>query len=175
MLPLLLFACATSDPAVTLDAGDYAFRTVAARDECLSGALEALFMPEGPATPHDFTYPVYVPGPDELPATYDVDLREPFVGMPVTVEDAGGGALAVRGAVMDAVLLDAVRYGDCVATMTVDIDLVPRSATALDGEARLRVSDPRGAEELCPVFAADPCTVTLTVEADRITTLSNDR
>jgi hypothetical protein len=152
---------------VTLEAGEYDFRTEAAVDECLGGALEALFMPEGPETPHAFAYPIYIPGQDELPATYDIDLRAPFIGMPVTVEDAGQGALAVRGAVMESVLLDEVRYGDCAATMTVDIDLYPLTSTTLDGQARLEVSDARGAEELCPVFAADPCQVTLAVAAER--------
>jgi hypothetical protein len=167
MWMLLVLACSDADSHVTLASGDYAFRTEAAVDECLGGALEALFMPEGPDTPHAFTYPIRIPGPNELPATYDIDLREPFVGMPVTVEDAGQGALAVRGAVMESVLLDEVRYGDCAATMTVDIDLTPLTSTTLRGQARLQVSDARGEEELCPVFAADPCLVTLAVAASR--------
>lgn len=160
-------ATASGEPVdETLQAGDYAFQTRAVDDACLSGALELLFMPEGPATPHEFEYLIAIPAEEDLPATYDVDFREPFVGMTVTVESAEAGALAIRGSVMDAVELGR-QYGDCVVTMTVDIDLAPTGAESLTGEARIDLSNPRGTEELCPVFDADPCRVTLEVAAAR--------
>jgi hypothetical protein len=164
----LLVACA--GPSVTASdfkGGDFDFSTVLARDACLNGALEALFMPEGQDTPHAFEYPIYVPSASELPMSYDIDLREPFVGMPVTVEDGGDGSYAVRGSQMDEVVLDEVKYGDCAVTMLVDADLTPVDEDDVEGEARIEVSDPRGSEELCPVFSADPCTVTLALEAER--------
>jgi hypothetical protein len=179
MLLLLALACggapAAGDTAgatagtVTLQPGDYAFTTRAADDACLGGALELLFMPEGPDTPHAFTYPIPLPAAGDLPASYDVDFREPFVGMPVTVTATDGGGLAVRGSVMEAVALGAA-YGDCVATMTVDVDLLPTSETSLVGEGRIDISDPRGADERCPLFDADPCRVTLDIAATRIST-----
>lgn len=175
VLLLLALACGgaptgdTGAPSAdaSVQPGDYAFKTRAVDDACLGGALELLFMPEGPETPHDFQFPIPIPAATALPATYDVDFRAPFVGMPVTVEAADAGALAVRGSVMDAVALGTA-YGDCVVTMTVDIDLAPTSDTSLVGEARIDLSDPRGAEERCPVFDADPCRVTLDVAAERI-------
>lgn len=170
MTLLWLLACAGDsnlEEVKDFQGGDFQFSTTIARDECLEGALEALFMPEGPDTPHPFQYLVHVPSTDELPASYDIDLRDPFVGMPVTVEAGEGGAFAIRGSVMDAVLLDETKYGDCAVTMTVDADLRPTDADHLEGEAHIAVSDPRGAEELCPVFAGDPCQVALALVAER--------
>lgn len=166
-----LLACAGDanlEEVKDFQGGDFQFSTVIARDECLEGAMEALFMPEGPDEPHPFEYPIHVPSWDELPAAYDIDLREPFVGMPVTVEEGDAGTYAVRGSVMDEVLLDTAKYGDCVVTMTVDADLQPTGADTLDGEAHIAVSDPRGAEELCPVFSGDPCQVALALVAERL-------
>lgn len=167
MLLLLAIAGCSGNQAVPKDieAGDYQFFTRAVEDTCLDGALEALFMPAGPDTPHAFEYPVYVPAVDETPLSYNVDFREPFVGMPVTVEATDLG-LAIRGSVMDAVLLNEGQYGDCVATMSVDADLWP--ADDLAGEATIDVSNPRGDDGRCPVFEADPCEVFLDLSAERI-------
>ena len=82
MLMFILFlACgAKSDTddanAFKWTGGDFQFQSVTVDDSCLGGALEAPFMPEGPATPHDFEYPLHLPGDDELPASYTVDFRE---------------------------------------------------------------------------------------------------
>lgn len=164
MLLLALLGCASAPAPEDIVAGDYQFFTVAAEDGCLDGALEALFMPEGRDVPHPFEYLVHVPAYDETPASYDVDFREPFVGMPVTVEATAEG-LAIRGSVMESVLLNERQYGDCATTMTVDADLVPVAEGELGGEARIAVSDPRGEEGLCPSFDADPCRVTLQLSA----------
>ena len=165
----LLLSCAGPDVAKGFEFadGDFDFTTVLARDLCLGGAMEALFMPEGPDTPHPFEFPIRIPSYDQLPTSYEIDLRAPFLGMPVTVEDGGDGMFAVRGSVMESVVLDASKYGDCEVTMTVDADLWPASADHVDGEARIQVSDARGAEELCPVFTSDPCEVTLVLAATR--------
>jgi hypothetical protein len=146
------------------EGGELDFVTRAVDDECLGGALEALFMPEGPNTPHPFLYPVYAPPYDALPSSYDVDFREPFIGMPVTVTEGDDGVLEIRGSVMDEVTMG-FTWGDCVTTMAVDADLFPTGATTLVGEARISISDPRGEQERCPVFDQDPCTVTLDLAA----------
>lgn len=173
----LLLACGgrggdDGDPADAVDfdwtGGDFQFTTWQVTDTCLDGALEALFMPDGPDAPWDFEYPVYLPAYDELPASYDVDFREPFVGMPVTVTAGSDGTLQVRGAVMEEVELGRGAYGDCVVTMSVDADMTPRSPDLADGEARIELSDPRGEDGRCPVLSGDPCTVTLILEATRI-------
>ncbi len=168
MTLFFLLACANdNEVAATWTGGEFDFYTLVAMDECLGGALEALFMPEGVDTPHKFEYPIYIPGYEELPTEYTIDLREPFVEMPVNVEDGGDGWLYVRGSVMESVLLDEVKYGDCAVTMTADVDLLPRDDDTVDGQARIDISNPRGSEGLCPVFDGDPCRVSLDIEARR--------
>ena len=169
-LLLLAVGCGKTDEEKSLgfswDGGDFDFTTTAADDACLDGALEALFMPGGPETPQEFEYPIYLPAFDELPMSYDVDLREPFVGMPVTVDPGDAGMLSATG-VMDEVALGLVAYGDCVVTMTAEIDMTPTSADTAEGEGRISISDPRGEDGRCPVYDADPCLVRLTLIADR--------
>ena len=175
---LFIFACG-SDPAKdeatdTAPAaesfewvgGEFQFETVSANDACLGGAMEALFMPEGPDVPHEFEYLIALPSFDELPSSYTVDLREPFVEMPVTVDSDDGETLQIRGSVMEAVKLG-FAYGDCVVTMTVDLDLAPTSAETAEGDAVINITDPRGDDELCPVFDSSPCDVALQLQATR--------
>lgn len=163
MLILWLLSCAPGADPGDIVVGDYDFYTVSVLDGCLDGALEALFMPEGREVAHAFSYPIYLPHPDECPLSYEVDFREPFVGMPVTVQATDTG-LEVRGSVMDSVLLGAT-YGDCAVTMSVDVDLAPVASGELSGTAYLDLSDPRGEDGLCPVFEADPCQVRLELQA----------
>lgn len=164
-LLLLLSACGGSTTPSQVRGGDYQFYTVRADDACLDGAMAALFMPLGRSERNPFEFPIPVPAWDDTPQSYDVDFRAPFLGMPVTVEGTDEG-YAIRGSVMEAVEIDAASYGDCVATMQVDADLQPDTATLLYGEARIDVSSPRGDEGRCPVFAGDPCRVRLDIEAE---------
>ncbi len=173
MRPLLTLILAVGcsepeDPAPNFQwtGGDFDFVTTDVTDSCLEGALEVLFMPEGPDTPHAFEYPIYLPAYSELPSTYSIDLREPFVGMEVTVREGEDGALAIRESVMEAVELGAGTYGDCVVTMTVHADLLPVSASEVDGEATIEISNPRGSDERCPVLDSDPCDVDLVLFAE---------
>lgn len=147
--------------------GDFDFYTESSVDGCLGGALEALFMPAGPAEPHAFEFPIYLPEHSELPFTSEVDLRAPFVEMPVTIEDAGQGSFMINGAVMEAVELGSAAYGDCVVTMTVQAQLTVVDNDTLNGEAEIAISDPRGAEDRCPVFTENNCSVELTLKALR--------
>ena len=154
------------DPS-TWEAGDFDFQTVAADDECLGGALEALFMPDGPATPHDFEYPIRLPGYDDVPVSYTVDLRAPFLAMPVTVDSEDGVMFTIRGALMEAVELGYAAYGDCTVTMSVDADLTPQTKDEVTGSATITITNPRGEDGRCPVFDVEPCTVDLTLTATR--------
>ena len=147
--------------------GDFDFETVAVTDTCLSGALEILFMPEGPDVPHQFEYPIYLPTYEELPLTYAIDLREPFVGMEVTVREGEDGDLSIRDSVMDSVALGTGTYGDCVVTMAVDADITPTSTNSALADAQIEISDPRGEDERCPVLESDPCSVALSIEVVR--------
>ncbi len=147
--------------------GDFQFQTMAVDDGCLGGANEALFMPEGPATPHDFEYLIYIPDYGDLPEVYTIDLRKPFVEMPVRVDSDDGLTYQVRGSVMDDVELGSTAYGDCAVTMTVDADLTPVSGSTAEGSATITISDPRGDDGRCPVFDAQPCTVELELTATK--------
>ncbi len=167
---ILLFAvigagCSGDTASSGIAGGEYQFFTVAADDSCLDGALEAIFMPEGPATAHPFEFPVFLPAADATPSTYDVSFREPFVGMTVTV-DSSGENLVISNSVIDAVRLDTDRYGDCDVTISIDADITPAGANTAMGEAILSLSNARGSENRCPAFDADPCQVTLTLHAE---------
>ena len=148
--------------------GEFQFATNAVDDGCLDGALEVLFMPDGPASPDDWQYPTHLPSFDEMPTTYAIDLREPFVGIVITMEDAGNHKMMIEDAVMQEVLLGEDRYGDCVVTMTCDADLQVWSPGYVAGTTSIAISDPRGADARCPVFDQLPCTMTLTLAAELI-------
>ena len=147
--------------------GNFQFQTVDAEDSCLGGAFEVLFMPEGPSTPHDFEYLIYIPDYGDLPELYTIDLRDPFVEMPVSVDAPDGQTYEIRGAVMESVELGSQAYGDCAVTMTVDADIVPVGKDTAEGTASISISDPRGDDGRCPVFDEEPCTVALSLEARR--------
>ena len=173
LMAMIMLACSSppKDTAVAQTppwrGGEFDFSTSSADDECLGGALEALFMPEGPDEPSPFEYPIYLPEPEELPYSGSIDLRDPFTGMPVTIEDAGDGDLQMRGAVMEEVELGSASYGDCVVTMTVDADLHPVTNDEVEGAAQIAISDPRGEDGRCPVFTSEDCTVQLGLTALR--------
>ena len=148
--------------------GDFDFQTIDVDDQCLGGAFEALFMPEGPATPHTFEYPIFMPDYRDLPQTYTIDLRAPFIEMPVTVDATDGETYIIRGALMEAVELGTYAYGDCVATMSVDADLSPIDGNNASGWATISISNPRGNDGLCPVFQSDDCRVRIEINAVRL-------
>ena len=168
LLPLLLPACKGDDPAdggiADWGGGTFQVSTLAVRDACFDGALAALFMPQGADTPQVFEYDVYLPAYEELPLSYSIDLREPFVGMPLTMRAGDGGALLGTGTI-EAVLLNADVYGDCVADMDVAVTIAPQSSTTASGAADITIRDLRGDEGRCPVPDADPCVVALTLSA----------
>ena len=170
MLLMLAAGCGKTDAENTPDfswtGGDFDFTTTAADDACLDGALEALFMPDGPETPQEFEYTTYLPSLDEVPLSYDIDLRAPFVGMPVTVDTGEDGVLTAAG-VNDSVALGVVADGDCEVTMTAEINMLPTSADTAEGAAQIAISDPRGEDGRCPVYDADPCLIRLTLTAEK--------
>ena len=169
LLPLLCLGCKADDGEILsldrLKNGDYQFYTLAVVDGCLDGAQEALFMPEGPQTAHAFEYEIYLPSAAELPMSYAVDFREPFMGMDVTVDRLDDNTLGVDGDTMRNVALGG-SSGDCAADMEADAELQPIARDRVQGTAVIEVRDPQGSEGLCPVFDQDPCQVQLTLEAE---------
>ncbi len=167
---LVLAGCPEDGPGAATDytGGEFQFTTLAVDDQCLDGALEVLFMPEGPEVPRQWDYAAYLPSFGEMPATYTIELREPFGSIEVEVHDGGDGRMVASDAVMDEVLLGEDQYGDCAVTMTCDVDLAVQNADRVEGTTAISIADPRGDDGRCPVFDASPCTVTLTLQADRI-------
>jgi len=134
-------------------------------DGCLSGALRAMFMPEDLNEPSKFEHLIYLPDYEELPFTQTIDLRAPFLEMPITITEGTGGVLQARGSVMESVALGG-NFGDCVATMAVDVDLTPIDEDTAQGTARIGMTNVRG-DEVCPVMDDEDCLVVLTLEALR--------
>ena len=137
--------------------------TYQVEDTCFDGAMTLLFMPDGDEVPQEFSFPIYIPRLDELPMSYEISLREPFIGMEVTATDNGNGEIAIGDALMEEVALG-LTFGECKATMDVAAQIVP-SDDHFDVSATVTMSDLRGDEQGCPVPLSDVCQVTLSMEA----------
>ena len=168
---LLLWACAwsgeNSEQVDEFSAGFYGqnhqITTYSIDDQCFDGAMQLLFMPEGEEVPQEFQYPVYVPSLDELPMTYEISLREPFIGMVVTATDSADGKITIGDAQMEEVSLGAT-FGECKATMEVDADIVP-AQQEFDIRATVTMSELRGDDQGCPVPLTETCQVILYMTA----------
>ena len=107
-MTLLLTALAcTTDDAEDFAGGDFQITTTAVDDGCYDGAINTVFLPDGDDSTNDWANPTYLPGWDELPATYTIALQDPFSDMEVTMVDGGAQNLVVDGASQTAVELDA--------------------------------------------------------------------
>ena len=160
----LLYACSSDSQP---EDGDYSYglehqvTTHQVDDACFDGAMTLLFMPNGEDSPQNFQYPVYIPTLEELPLTYEISLREPFVGMTLTATSGEDGAIVIGDGRMEEVALG---FGECKATMDVQGDIIP-NATGFDVTATVTISDLRGDETGCPVPLTDPCQVVLYMES----------
>ena len=172
-LPLLLAACAGKgaddtgawDPS-TFPGGSFIFTSTAVDDACLDGAFTALFLPEGDGTTSDWAYPVELPAWSSLPASYAVQLQEPFSSMDVTVTAGGSdGTLVVDGAAQTGVEFDADAYPGCLVDMDITVDITLDDDDTAHGVATLATSS--FDEANCPVVAQDPCGLTLDFLAAR--------
>ena len=124
-------------------------------------------MPQGPEESHPFEDLIYIPAPEELPLTYEVSFRDPFVGMTVTAVEGGEGAVTFTDSLIEDVLLNDALYGDCSADMVVAGSIAPdETGEAGDGWATLDLQDAEGAEGRCPLLDTDPCRVQLTLYAE---------
>lgn len=161
-----LLACSKNDSDIEIEEVDEDFygvdhqiTTQSVDDQCFDGAMNALFMPQGSNTPHDFEYLVYIPSLDELPMTYEISLREPFVGMEITAEDGDDGIINIVSGRMEEVALGPT-FGSCVATMDVEAEIVP-AGDYFEFSTTITMSELRGDDEGCPIPQIDPCTVDL--------------
>lgn len=177
LIPLLalLVACgdkaeddtgATSWDPADFEAGQFQFTSFSVEDGCLDGSFEVLFLPEGAGTRSDWAYPIELPAWGSLPATYDVQIQEPFSSMSVTVEEAGAGTLTVGSAVQSGVEYDADSAPGCLVDMSIDVEIVLDDNDTVHGQATMSTGS--FDEDTCPVVDADPCTIVLDFDGVRL-------
>jgi hypothetical protein len=135
-------------------------------DGCLDGSFSVLFLPEGAGTRNDWAYPIELPAWSSLPATYDVQIQEPFSSMAVTVEEAGAGTLSVASAVQTGVEFDAENSPGCLVDMQIDVEIVLDDNDTVHGQAVMSTGS--FDEDSCPVVDVDPCTIVLDFDGTRL-------
>lgn len=166
-MTLLLTALAcTTDDAEDFTGGDFQITTTAVDDGCYDGAINTVFLPDGDDSTNDWANPTYLPGWDELPATYTIALQDPFSDMEVTMVDGGAQNLVVDGASQTAVELDADQYPGCTADMSIYVDITVVSAGEISATATLTTSNTQG--DTCPTITSDPCDITLDLVGARL-------
>lgn len=174
-LALCLSACgdkAEDDTAGTwspesFEGGSFQFTTTSAEDVCFDGAFAALFLPDGDGSTQDWDYPIELPSWSGLPATYDIQLQEPFSTMNVTVSAGSSvGNLSIDGARQEDVYLDQEgEYPDCQVDMDIVVELTIDGPDTAHGSAVLTLENVP--TDTCPETFADPCTMTLDFDAVR--------
>lgn len=164
----LLFACNPSSNETNVLPDFYGknhqITTYAVDDKCFDGAMTLLYMPQGSDVPQQFQYPVYVPTIEELPLTYEISLREPFIGMMITATDAGGGKISIGDGRMEEVSLGST-FGECIATMDVKAEISP-GIDQFDVVSTVTISELRGDDLGCPIPQSDICEVSLYMESE---------
>jgi len=170
LLPFALLGCPAGDDAddtaAAFEGGDFEFSTHAVDDGCLSGAAEAIYMPQGPSVPELWEDPIELPAFEDLPATYTIQLPDPLDSLQITVTAGGAGEFVVEGAHLEDTLFDEDTYPDCTVDSDVDSVLTVQTNDHLTGTITLQNTDYQG--DSCPVVEGDPCSVVLDVQADRL-------
>ena len=149
------------------ETGEFQFTNTAVDDACLDGGFTVLFLPEGSGTENDWAYPVELPAWDSLPATYSIQLQEPFSSMEITVTDGGSEQFAMAGALQTGVVFNEDSYPDCTVDLSIDATINIETSDAVTGQAFMTVDNPSG--DTCPVFSSGtPCQVTLDFYGSRL-------
>jgi hypothetical protein len=157
----------TSSNADSFDAGEFQFTNTAVDDDCLDGGFTVLFLPEGDGTESDWAYPVELPAWNNLPATYSIQLQEPFSSMDITVTDGGSEQFSMAGALQAGVVFNEDSYPDCTVDLNIDATINIETVDSVTGQAFMTVDSPSG--DTCPVFeGGTPCQVTLDFFGSRL-------
>jgi hypothetical protein len=164
MLIIALFACATDGEGDHADyeGGNFTFTTQSVDDQCADGAFETIFMPEGEDVPTAWEYAVELPGSHDLPASYSIQVQEPYGVVAVTVtEGASEDQMGVAG---DAVEIELEDYPGCVVTQAISGTITWVDADNIQGSVVLSTT---GMDE--PECPSQPgsCTVTLDITGAR--------
>ncbi len=162
----VMMGCPAGDDDDDADfiAGQFDFETVGVDDACMDGALAVLYMPEGEGTPSPWAYPIELPACADTPADTFIELQDPFNNMDVVI-DCADSTFTISGEENLGVEIDADTYPDCTVDYTIDAEIGVIDADNLTGTVTLSTGNWTG--ENCPAVSADPCDVTLDVEATR--------
>ena len=151
--------------AEEFDGGNFQLTNSSVEDQCLDGAFTVLFLPDG--TEHDWAFPIELPAEVALPATYNIQLEEPFSTMEVTVSSGGSsGSFVIENAIQEDVLFNADAYPDCIVDLSIEATLIATDSDNLTGQATLRVMEHTG--DSCPVFTTSPCDILLDFFGSRL-------
>jgi len=148
--------------------GNFQFYNLAVDDQCVGGALNVLFMPEGNDKEARFAEVILIPAVAELPKTYTIPLQDPFHDALITLEKAGDKTLRVRNAPNPAVVLGEATWGDCTGDMAIDIDATIVDNDTLQGTATIRLSNLQSSGDTCFELDAEHCTIGLDIRAERV-------
>jgi len=165
-LLLAALGCTTGDTA-DFTGGDFQLTTTAVDDGCYDGALNTVFLPEGEGSTNDWADATYLPGWDELPATYDISLQDPWTDMEVTVTDGGAENMLIEDAQQVGIELDPDTYPGCTVDVSIYVDITIVSADEVSATATLTNTNLTG--DTCPdMVGGDGCTMDLDVVGARL-------
>jgi len=147
-------------------AGEMQLFVHSVEDDCLDGSLQLVFMPNGTNEPYALQNKTYIPGEAELPADLVIKLNDPFSNMPVTYQSAGAYTYEIRDAFQSQVELN-LPSGQCAADMNITADVTIDAPDAISLTASVSLTAFSSADDLCPEFDADICSVTLDMTGTR--------
>lgn len=166
-----LVGCGDKDDSGSSDAafeaGSFQFTSTAVDDYCLQGGFSALLLPEGDGSENDWAYPIELPAWDALPATYTIQIQDPFSSMEITVTEGGTDQFAMDGAEQTGVVFNEDSYPDCLVDMDISATINIESSDSVEGNATLSITGSSG--DTCPVFKkGPPCNVELDFYGTRL-------
>jgi len=164
---IFLLACGDKTETEPFVSGSFQLTNTAVDDQCLDGAFDVLFLPEGSGTTHDWQFPIELPSDSDLPATYNIQLQEPFSEMEVTVVSGGdSGTFTIDNATQNDVLFDETNSADCVVDLSISATITRTDNDNVTGQGTLSVVEYTG--DSCPVFSASPCNILLDFYGKRL-------
>ena len=160
----------SANTAVTFSGGIFALETFEVDDTCLDGGLDLVFMPEGTEQPYQLAENNELPAESALPSNQTIKLQSPFDAMTVEITSAGSGAMTIKDAKQQDVVVDDSQWGQCKADMVIDADITVIDDDNVTVAASVTVAtwnDGPTAGDACP-DAKNACVVTLSMRGSRV-------
>lgn len=171
MFLLLTFLSCTSEKgdsaesaSANFEAGSFQFTSIAVSDQCLDGAFDVLFLPDG--TSSDWQYPIELPSLDNLPQSYSISLQDPFTNMAITASEGPNGTIRISDGSQNGILFNENSYPDCLVDLGIEAAITIVNNDSVNGIATLSVTNAVG--DTCPLFNADPCGILLDFQGTRV-------